>query len=145
MKRRLFVLATGATTLSTALLVPHALAQATKEPRRVGLLTTSTEASFANALQAVRDALRERGHVEGRDIVIRRALELRDSLRGRRLDPGADVGDGLRRHHAELRPRLKRGQLDGEPQLQLALLRPDPGHGRSRVAGDHRTESTRAL
>jgi len=40
MKRRLFVLATGATTLGIALVVPHALGQAAKEPpRRVGLLT----------------------------------------------------------------------------------------------------------
>jgi len=71
MKRRLFVLATGATTLGIALVVPHALGQAAKEPpRRVGLLTVSTDASFATSLQAILDGLRERGHVEGQDIVI---------------------------------------------------------------------------
>ena len=70
MKRRIFVLATGATTLGAALVVPHALGQAAKEPRRVGLLTPSTEASFANSLQALRDGLREYGHVEGRDVVV---------------------------------------------------------------------------
>ncbi len=68
MKRRLFVLATGATTLGTAIVVPPALGQAAKEPRRVALLTLSAEAGFP--LQALRDGLREYGHVEGRDIVI---------------------------------------------------------------------------
>ena len=70
MKRRSFVLATGATTLGTALVVPHALGQAAKQPRRVALLSVLTEATYSIQLQAFRDGLRERGHVEGRDIVI---------------------------------------------------------------------------
>lgn len=70
MKRRVFVLATGATALGTALVVPHALGQPAMQPRRVGLLTPSDEASFAGLVQAVRDGLREHGHVAGRDIVI---------------------------------------------------------------------------
>ena len=65
MKRRTLVLAMGA-----ALAGPRALGQAAKEPRRVALLSVATEASFASSLQAVRDGLRERGHVEGRDIVV---------------------------------------------------------------------------
>ena len=70
MKRRTLVLAMGATTLGAALARPRALGQAAKEPRRVALLSVATEASFASSLQAVRDGLRERGHVEGRDIVV---------------------------------------------------------------------------
>ncbi len=65
MKRRPLVLATGA-----ALIVPRALAQTTNEPRRVALLAVPAEANYAIQLQAFRDGLRERGHVEGRDIVI---------------------------------------------------------------------------
>ena len=70
MKRRSFVLAMGAAALDSALGGSRALAQRTKEPRRVALLTVSGEANFAPSLQAVRDGLREHGHVEGRDIVI---------------------------------------------------------------------------
>ena len=70
MKRRSLLLTASAATLGATLVVPHALGQAAKEPRPVGLLTVSTEASFANSLQAFRDGLRERGHGEGRDIVI---------------------------------------------------------------------------
>ncbi len=70
MKRRSLLLTASAATLGAALVVPHALGQAAKEPRRVGLLTVSTEASFANSLPAFRDGLREHGHVDGRDIVV---------------------------------------------------------------------------
>ena len=66
MKRRFVVLATGAT-----LVGPRALAQATKEPRRVGLLgTLGTPSASTKTLQTLREGLREGGHVEGRDIVI---------------------------------------------------------------------------
>ena len=70
MERRLFLLATGATALGTALVVPHAFGQSAKAPRRIALLRVSDEASGANSLQSFRDGLRENGHVEGRDIVI---------------------------------------------------------------------------
>jgi len=71
MKRRSFVFATSATTLSTALVVRLALGRTGKQPRRVGLLgTVGTPSASAKTLQAVRDGLRERGHIEGRDIVI---------------------------------------------------------------------------
>jgi putative tryptophan/tyrosine transport system substrate-binding protein len=69
-QRRSFVLATGATALGAALVVPHAFGQSAKQARRVALLTTSSEARFASSLQAVRDGLREHGYAEGRDIVI---------------------------------------------------------------------------
>ena len=70
MKRRLLMLATGATALGAALVVPHAFGQSAKAPRRVALLRVSDEASSGNSLQSFRDGLRENGHVEGRDIVI---------------------------------------------------------------------------
>ena len=35
------------------------------------------------------------------------------------------------------RPGVEGGELHGEPLLELGLLRPDPGHGRPGVAGDH--------
>ena len=38
---------------------------------------------------------------------------------------------------AQLGPAVERRQLDLEPACELALLRPDPGHLRSGVAGDH--------
>ena len=44
---------------------------------------------------------------------------------------------GLRRHDADLGPAVERGELDLEPALELALVRPDPGHGRAGVARDH--------
>jgi putative tryptophan/tyrosine transport system substrate-binding protein len=69
-KRRLFVVAAGATTLGNALVAPHALGQAVKELRHVGLLTPASEASLASSLQAFRDGLREHGLVEGRDIAV---------------------------------------------------------------------------
>jgi putative ABC transport system substrate-binding protein len=53
-----------------ALVVPRALAQTAREPRRVGVLTPSDQASFAGSLEAIRDGLRERGHVTGRDVML---------------------------------------------------------------------------
>ncbi len=70
MKRRLLVVA-GATTLGTAFVVPHALGQTARQPRRVGLLgTVGTPSASSKTLQTLRDGLRDGGHVEGRDIVI---------------------------------------------------------------------------
>ena len=60
----------GTTALASGLGGSRAFGQTTKEPRRIALLTVSSEANFASSLQAVRDGLRERGHVEARDIVI---------------------------------------------------------------------------
>jgi len=70
MKRRSLLLATGATSLGSALVVRPSLGQPTKEPRRVGVLQTAPAAIGAKVTQALRDGLRELGHVEGRDIVI---------------------------------------------------------------------------
>src|SRR5204862_6143911 len=52
-----------------------------------------------------------------------------------------NLGDGLGRHAADLRPAVERCQLHVEPAREPALLRPDPGHGRAGVPGDHRGQS----
>ncbi len=70
MRRRSLLQATGATLLGGAFVAPHALGQTVSGPRRVALLTASSEANYVRNLQAFRDGLREHGHVEGRDIVI---------------------------------------------------------------------------
>ena len=49
----------------------------------------------------------------------------------------ADRRDVLGRDDAELGPAVERRQLDLEPAVELALLRPDPAHLRAGVAGDH--------
>ena len=66
MKRRRLLLGMG----SSALIVPAAFGQTNPPPRRIGVLSVSTEASFASSLQALRGGLRDRGHAEGRDIAI---------------------------------------------------------------------------
>ena len=74
---------------------------------------------------------------ERRDVVVRPLLDLAHALR-RRRDRG--VPDRLRRlggHAPDLGPRVERGELDLEPPFELSLLRPDPGHRRTGVAGDH--------
>jgi hypothetical protein len=50
MRRRLFVLATRATALGTVPFVPHVRGQTAPEPRQVGLLWPSDEASIPRAL-----------------------------------------------------------------------------------------------
>jgi putative tryptophan/tyrosine transport system substrate-binding protein len=64
------LLAAAPSTLGGTLLVPHVLAQTSRSPQRVGVLTVSTEAAFASSLQGLREGLKARGHVEGADIVI---------------------------------------------------------------------------
>ena len=74
---------------------------------------------------------------EGGEVVARLLLELADAFRRRRhcLLPRRSrnvLGDD-----AQLGPGVERRQLHLEPPLELVLLRPDPGHGRSGVARDH--------
>ena len=52
MRRRAWLLATGSATLQTLAGVSPALAQTTREPRRIGMLTVADKASFAGQLQA---------------------------------------------------------------------------------------------
>lgn len=65
MKRRMLMLAFGSN-----LAPPQAFGQGTKSPRRLAVLTVSNEAAFASSLQGLREGLRERGHVEGHDVII---------------------------------------------------------------------------
>ena len=74
---------------------------------------------------------------ECRRVVLGDELELRDARGRRRARALADRRHGLRRHDSDLRPAVERSQLDVEPARELALLRPDGGHGRKGVAGDH--------
>jgi putative ABC transport system substrate-binding protein len=69
LKRRTFVLAVGGG-LGVSLTASPALGQAPTAPRHVAVLTVSNVAAFAASLQGLRDGLRERGHVEGRDVVL---------------------------------------------------------------------------
>ena len=67
MKRRAFLVA------ASALIAARARAQASSKLRRIGWLTGGSPKSHAKLLDAFRDALREHGWVEGRNI----ALEVR--------------------------------------------------------------------
>ena len=60
----------GAAGLGSAFAASRALAQSARPARRVALLAVSARASYSGPIQALRDGLREHGHVEGRDIVI---------------------------------------------------------------------------
>ena len=82
--------------------------------------------------ELLRDRVDERGRV-----VVRDALDLRNSLRRGDLHNGANLGNRIGRDGSDLRPRVECGQFDVQPARELALLRPDPGHGRAGVAGNH--------
>ena len=73
---------------------------------------------------------------EGSGVVMERRLELGDPLRRRRCRLG-DARSGLIGHDSQLGPGCCGGELDLEPRRELPLVRPDPGHGRAGVAGDH--------
>ena len=77
------------------------------------------------------------GVYEGGDVVVGERLDFGDALRRGRFGLRRDLGDGLGRNDADLRPSFERRELDVEPARELALVRPDPGHGRAGVAGDH--------
>jgi hypothetical protein len=82
------------------------------------------------------DRVDERGRV-----VMERRLELGNPRRRGHRRPLAQGLRGLSRDDPELGPRLRRGQLDVELAPKPALLRPDLGHGRAGVAGDHCRQS----
>ncbi len=56
---------------------------------------------------------------------------------GGRLRHGPDALHGISWHHAERAPALERRELDLEHPGELRLVRPDLGHGGTRVASDH--------
>ena len=83
--------------------------------------------------EPLRDGVDERG-----DIVVRLAFDLGDAL-GRGSDGALRIaGNRVARHDPDLGPAFERGQLDVEPAPELRPIRPDQGHGRAGVAGDHR-------
>jgi hypothetical protein len=73
---------------------------------------------------------------EGGGVVVKRRLELGDPL-WRRWGRLGDARRGVLGHDSELGPGCCRRELDREPGCELPLVRPDPGHGRAGVAGDH--------
>ena len=70
MNRRTLLRSLGIAAAGAVVGHPRAFAQPGPVPRRVALLTVETEASFASSLHAFRAALREHGHVEGRDVAL---------------------------------------------------------------------------
>src|SRR5262249_48904598 len=82
--------------------------------------------------EPVRNRVDERGHV-----VMRLRFDLRDPSRARHFSRGPNLSSSLSGDDPDLRPRVEHGQFDVEPARELALVRPDPGHLRSRVARDH--------
>ena len=77
---------------------------------------------------------------EGGSVVMKRCFELGHAFGARRGCAG-DEGGGVFGHDSQLGPGRCRGELDLEPRGELPLVRPDPGHGRARVAGDHGLQS----
>ena len=71
---------------------------------------------------------------ESRGVVVRPLLDLGHPLGARRDSLGSNRLGCLGGHDARLRPAVERRELDLEPALELALVRPDAGHLRSRVA-----------
>src|SRR5262247_426463 len=83
------------------------------------------------------DGVDERGRVVVSDL-----LDLGDAPRCGDARVRTNDLRGLGRDRSDLRARIERRELDVEPGTELALVRPDACHGRARVAGDHRVESS---
>ena len=94
----------------------------------------------ARLAELASDGIDERG-----EVVVRLLLDLGHALSAGRLCLGANLLCSVGRDDAHLGPRIERRELDLEPPLELALVRPDPGHGRAGVAGNHYFDSSPAL
>ncbi len=70
MQRRSWLLATASTALFGGFAAPPSRAQPGQVAQRIGYLTVGGMAGTAAAVQTFREGLRERGHVEGRDVVL---------------------------------------------------------------------------
>ena len=79
---------------------------------------------------------------EGDDIMLHLGLDLIDPV-DIELDVFClpDSLDRRLRHHTQLGQLLRRMRLDQVPDLVLVLVRPDGGHFRTGIAGDHRRRS----
>ena len=91
------------------------------------------EPPLALVAQAFGYGVDERG-----EVVVQAALDLGHPSGGRHVRRRPDPGGQRGGDRAQLGPRVDGGELDVEPELELALVRPDPRHGRSGVARDHR-------
>ncbi len=69
-RRRSWLLATAGPTLLGGFEARPCLAQPGQAVQRIGYLTAGGATSNPTGLQALREGLRERGHVEGRDVVL---------------------------------------------------------------------------
>ncbi len=69
-RRRSWLLATAGATLLGGFGAQPSVAQPGQALQHIGYLTVGSVASTAAAVQAFREGLRERGHVEGRDVVL---------------------------------------------------------------------------
>ena len=78
---------------------------------------------------------------EGGRVMVGEPLELGDASGARRLCVGTDRLHVLRGHDADLRPTVQRSEFHVKPMSELALVRPDPGHGRAGVTRDHSLDS----
>ena len=74
---------------------------------------------------AVGSQTRGHGVDEGRHVVVRLPLELGDAGGRRDARALAHRACARGRNGADLRPRIERGELHGEPVLELGLLRPE--------------------
>ena len=86
----------------------------------------------ARRAELCRHGVDERGQV-----VLCLLLDLCDAGRGRRSRPRPDLLCRLGGYRPDLCPGGEGRELDFEPPLELALVRPDPGHGRARITSDH--------
>ena len=77
------------------------------------------------------------------EVVVGCLFDLGDTLGCRRCRAAANRRNVRDRDDSQLGPSVQRSQLHLEPAHQLALLRPNPAHLRTGVAGDH-SEQCRA-
>ena len=82
--------------------------------------------------ELLRDGVDERGGV-----VVQRGFDLGDALRRGRLRVLLERLGRIGRHHSELGPGGRGGELDVQPGPEPTLVRPDSGHGGTGVTGDH--------
>ena len=92
---------------------------------------------------SVRAEIRRNRVDECRDVVVGDALALGDLRRARNARALPNAPRARRGNGSDLRPGVEDCELHSEPLLELGLLGPDPGHGRSGVAGDHCDDSSR--